>query len=191
MTTDIMQRKIFIGIDLDARIKRMASRALAPWQDLPIKWHKEDSFHIELITIGWIGESDFLRIEDVMTELSARTPAFTLNFSQIIARSKDITATNPRDMQLVQLIGEENDVLKELYNTIGKSLQIPCGQKRSFRPVVTLGRMRAQKWQELETYPEMTLSLKAEMDVSALTLFESVNMNDTWQFEPVEVFDLQ
>ncbi|MFA5986066.1 MAG: hypothetical protein WC819_01805 [Parcubacteria group bacterium] len=186
-----MQQKLFIGIDLDTHFKRAISRAIRPWQELPIKWHKEDSFHVGLITIGWVSDSDFLQIENALLELSAKTPSFSLSFTKVVARSKDINKTDPRDAQRVQVIGEDSEMLKELYYAIGKALHLPLGKNVSFRPVIALGSMRAQKWQELTEYPPMEMPLPFEMDVSALTLFESTHVDDTWQFEPVCVFDLR
>lgn len=186
-----MQRKLFIGIDLDTQIKRRVSRAIAPWKDLPVKWHKEDSYHIDLITVGWVEQTDFITVDNLLTEISAKMPSFAIKFSQIIARSKDVTQTDPRSAQLVQLVGEESEELRTLYQEIGAGLRIRDVAKKTFRPIVTVGRMRAQKWQELATYPELAIPLPAEMDVTTLTLFESIQVDDTWQFEVVAIYDLQ
>lgn len=191
MTHEFMQRKLFIGIDLDTQIKRRVSRAIAPWKDLPVKWHKEDSYHIDLITVGWVEQTDFITVDNLLTEISAKMPSFAIKFSQIIARSKDVTQTDPRSAQLVQLVGEESEELRTLYQEIGAGLRIRDVAKKTFRPIVTVGRMRAQKWQELATYPELAIPLPAEMDVTTLTLFESIQVDDTWQFEVVAIYDLQ
>lgn len=185
------QKKIAIGIDLETHLKKSVMRAVQNWKDAPIKWHPEESLHIALLPIGWIGEDDVLQIIGSLAEVAQDTQSFSVAFSRIIATHKDQRVTDPRQFQLVRLEGEDNDSLRDLYQHMCTVLDLPETQKKHFAPYVTLGRMRARKWQALEEIPVIEKEFPALMDVTHITLFEQVNQEGQWTFEPIEIFELQ
>ena len=187
-----MQQKIFIGIDLDVHLKKAIVKSLKSWKDLPIKWHKEDGLHIALMQLGWVGEDDTLDVSAALAEFCAEKTVFGVDFTKIEAVSKDPSDTDIAHAQIVRLIGNGSEDLRDFYAGIVELLQMPVGEKNSFRPCVEIGRMRAKKWQEFSgEYPEGEISFPVTMDVSALTLFESVQVDGKRQLVPIEVFELQ
>ena len=185
-----MQRKVFIGIDLDGHVKSMLVKAVKKWHNLPIKWHKEEGLHIALIPVGWVNEDDVFDISDAIESATSETNNFSIAFDKIVTVSKKDEA-GVQHAQSVRLEGNVSEELKSLFEKIEKELGLPVIKKKQFKPLVTLGRMRAKKWQELEEHPEIDINFPVTMDVYQVTLFESVNIDDEWQIVPVEVFDLQ
>lgn len=185
------QKKVAIGIELETHLKKSITRAIQPWRDLPIKWHPMEGLHIALLPIGWIGEDDILRIIGSLAQITQDTQSFSVAFSRIVSASKDRRNTDPRHHQMVRVEGEDNESLRELYHKICAALDIPDSSKKHFAPHVTVGRMRARKWEMLEAIPTMEKKFPALMDVTHVTLFEQINRDDQWLFEPIEIFELQ
>ncbi len=185
-----MQRKIFIGIDLDEHVKKMLVKSVSKWHNLPIKWHKEESLHIALLPIGWVNEDDVFKISDALEMVANDVNTFTINFDKILTVSKN-NSDNIKEAQLVRLEGDASEELKILFEKIEEELGLPVVQKKHFKPLVTLGRMRAKKWKELEEYPDINIDFPVMMDVFHITLFESVQIDGKWQVEPVRMFELK
>ncbi len=186
-----MQRKIFIGIDLDEHVKKMLVKSVSKWHNLPIKWHKEDSLHISLIPIGWVNEDDVFDVSDAIEEVCTQMKNFPIAFDKIITIAKKKDNDTIENAQLIRLEGDDSDELKELYMALEQKLGMPVTQKKHFKPFVTLGRMRAKKWKELSEYPDINIDFPLVLDIYQITLFESVQVDDVWTIVPVEVFDLQ
>ena len=185
-----MQRKVFIGIDLDGHLKKMLVKSVSKWHNLPVKWHKEESLHIALLPIGWVSEDDVFDISDALENVADETNTFSINFDKIKTVSKN-NSDDIKDAQMVRLEGDDSEELKNLFEKIEKELGLPVVKKKHFRPFVTLGRMRAKKWQEMGEYPTIDIDFPVMMDVFHITLFESVQIEDKWQIEPVRVFELK
>jgi len=185
-----MQRKVFIGIDLDDHVKSMLVKSVKKWHNLPIKWHKKEGLHIILLPIGWVSEDDVFDISDAIKSVTNEMNNFSIAFNNILPISKK-DSSEIKEAQLVRLEGNTSEDLKNLFEKIEKELGLPIVKKKQFKPLVTLGRMRAKKWKELEEYPDININFPVTMDVYQVTLFESVNIDDEWQIVPVEVFDLQ
>jgi 2'-5' RNA ligase len=186
-----MQRKVFIGIDLDEHVKSMLVKSVKKWHNLPIKWHKEESLHIALLPIGWVTEDDVFDISDAIEDACNQTRNFSIAFDKIVTVTKKKDESTIKNAQSIRLEGDDSDELKELYMKLEESLGVPVTPKKHFKPLVTLGRMRAKKWQELEEYPDINIDFPLMMDVYQVTLFESVQIDGKWTVVPVEVFDLQ
>ena len=184
-----MQRKVFIGIDLDDHVKNMLVKSVQKWHNLPIKWHKEESLHIALIPVGWVNEYDVVDISDALETVADETSAFTIDFDKILTVSKN-NSDNIEDAQIVRLEGDDNEELKVLFEKLESELGLPVIKKKHFKPLVTLGRMRAKKWQEMEEYPTIYINFPVMMDVFHITLFENVRIDGKWVVEPVRVFEL-
>ena len=186
-----MRRKVFIGIDLDGHVKQMLAKTTKKWQNLPIKWHKTDGLHIALFSIGWVNEDDVFDISDAIRSVTAETESFVLEFDKITTKSKKSESDNIKNAQIVRLEGKPSEELKNLFEQIQKALKLPTVKKKNFKPIVTLGRMRAKAWQELKEFPEIETRFPVIMDVFGVTLFESVNIEGEWQIVPIDVFELE
>ncbi len=186
-----MQRKIFIGIDIDVHLKKAITKAVKEWKDLPIKWHKEDGLHIALLPLGWVGEDDVLDVSAVLADFCMHHAAFGVAFEKIAAVAKDPAETRIAHAQIVRLVGQESPEMCALYIALADALDVPIGTKNHFAPHIEIGRMRAKQWQALKEYPEQTISFPVHMDVMTLTLFESIQIDGKREVVPIEVYDLQ
>ncbi len=186
-----MQRKIFIGIDLDEHVKGMLVKSVSKWHNLPIKWHKQESLHIALIPIGWVNEDDVFEIYDAVEEVCRNVENFSITFDKISTTTKRKGVDIIQNAQLVRLEGYDNEELKNLYTQLQKGLGMPVVFKKHFKPFVTLGRMRAKKWQELKEYPIIDVNFPVIMDIYQVTLFESIQIDGKWQLRPLNIFDLK
>ncbi|PID52453.1 MAG: hypothetical protein CR972_02070 [Candidatus Moraniibacteriota bacterium] len=186
-----MQRKIFIGIDVDVHLKKAITRSVKQWKDLPIKWHKEDSLHISLLSLGWVREDDVLDVIAVLASfcMEHATP-FSVDFEKIEAVAKDPKEHDITKAQIVRLIGKESDQLYKLYVDLAEILHVPIEKKKAFKPHIEIGRMRAKKWQNISSYPEKVISFLLNMDVSTITLFEFAHIDGKREVMPIEVFEL-
>lgn len=186
-----MKRKLFIGIDLDPFLKKMLAKNIDQWRDLPIRWHPEEGLHLPLLYLGHVQENLMDDVTDRIADVCTETDAFDVQFKYIELGYKDAQETHdPRDAKIVRLSGEVNEELKNLQQDLEKAFDMFVREKKAYRPHVTLGRMRKLKWQELDSCPEIAQELHVALDVSVVTLFESVRIDDKITFEVIGEFDL-
>ncbi len=144
-----MKRKIFISINLAERDKKRLVRAIEKWQDLPVKWVKEENLHITLSFLGHIMDESMVEICEKVGEAAENVEIFDLEF-EAIKLGPD--AANPK---IIWLSGRADENLKILHEKIEKALGIFASSKKSFRPHITLGRIRGRKWEALAPKPEI------------------------------------
>jgi 2'-5' RNA ligase len=187
----IMQHKITIGIPIESHMIAQIRKKTTPLKDLPIKWYNENNMHIDLVNVGWVEEGDVQRIRESILSVSRSVEAFSVLFTHIAAVNKKIDRTDIADAQIVRVEGEDNDQLRELHEKICNALSISYNPKKSFKPYVVLGRMRARKWSSLETYPSFPIGFQLQMDILNISILESTHVDGTWHVEPISVYELQ
>lgn len=140
-------------------MKKKLMGAIEKWRELPIKWVREPNLHVTLFFLGYIDDETTGKVCEAAAEIGKRHEIFDINFNEIVLAPRE----NPR---MVWLIGEPSEPLLKLYEDIEKKLGIFKAPKKSFRPHVTLGRLRKNKWQTLKSPPEIkenfTLSIPLE-----------------------------
>ncbi len=187
-----MKRKLFIGVDLDPSLKRMLAKNVEGWRDLPIRWHPEEGLHLPLLYLGHVQENLIDDVTERIRETCSAIDAFDVQFECIELGYKDVqTVHDSRDAKIVRLTGEVNEDLKNLQQDLEEAFDMFVREKKAYRPHVTLGRMRMKKWQELESCPDISQELNVALDVSYVTLFESVRVDDKITYESVGEFELK
>jgi RNA 2',3'-cyclic 3'-phosphodiesterase len=159
-----MQRKIFISLNLPDRVKKDISKATEEWQDLPVKWVKEPNLHVTLEFLGHVEDEKMAEICEQVCSAVKDFEMLDLDFRKI-ELAPDIQ--NPK---MIWLVGETNDKLRLLCESIEKELGIYVSSKKAFFPHVTLGRIRQKKWQALNEIPVI------EKEFSLVLTFESVDV---------------
>lgn len=162
-----MKRKIFISINIPSKTKKRLFLATEKWQNLPIKWIKEDNLHITLFFLGYIETEAIPEICQKVREACEKKDIFDLDFSKIEL------APNIDDPQYVWVSGEPSEELRSLHEEIEKALGIFYSSKKSFRPHITLGRLRKKKWVELEKKPDISQSLSFVIPVESIDVMAS------------------
>lgn len=144
-----MKRKIFISINLPDRDKKRLIRATEKWQGLPVKWVKESNLHITLAFLGHVADENMAEICEKVSEAVKNVEMFDLEFETVELGPDTV---NPK---MIWLSGQADENLRILHEKIEKALGIFVSSKKSFRPHITLGRIRERKWEALEPKPEI------------------------------------
>lgn len=175
-----MKRKIFISINLPEKARKRLVRATEKWQDLPVKWTKEQNLHITLEFMGFVLDNALPEICEAVRKAAAELEIFDLEFEKIEAGpDKD----NPR---LIWFSGTANENLRNLYEAIQKALNIFVSRKKEFRPHITLGRIRARKWQELESAPAIEQHFPMIITVESVDVMASEFEGDGNEYAIIE-----
>lgn len=175
-----MKRKIFISINIREKDKKKLSRRIEKWLKFPIKWNKEENFHITILFLGHISDDSVKEICDCVREATKKSDIFDLEFNQI---SLGPTKENPRMVWLTGKISEELRILQE---NIEKSLGIFVRSKKSFSPHITLGKIRAHKWEMLENKPEISSEVTMIVPVDAVEVMASDFTGDGPEYTVIE-----
>lgn len=138
-----MKRKIFISINLPEKVKKRLVLATEKWQKLPVKWVREANLHVTLFFLGYIDDDTTEQICETLQESLLDQETFDIDFDRIELNSTE-------DPRLIWLTGEPNEQLRQLHEKVEKALGIFSSSKKSFRPHVTLGRIRKTKWESLD-----------------------------------------
>ncbi len=162
-----MKRKIFVGISVPEDIKKRLSRRTGKWKELPVKWVKEDSFHVTLSFLGYVEDEALVNICAGVKEAAKKIESFDINFEKIEL------GPDQKSPNLIWATGETSENLKRLQEEIEKSLDIFIAEKKTFRPHITLGRIRKFKWETLPEIPEIEENFKFSVPVETVEIFES------------------
>lgn len=162
-----MQRRIFIGIDLPQKVKKRLYQRIEKWQELPVKWSREENFHITLSFLGYLYDDVILDVCNKVRNVSNNSDSFDINLEQI-ELGPDLENPN-----MVWLIGEANENLKHLQENLEKELGIFQSEKKAFRPHMTLGRIRKTKWEALPEKPIISEKFSVSIPVENIEVLES------------------
>lgn len=175
-----MKRKIFVSINIREKDKKKLSRLIEKWLVFPVKWIKEDNLHITLLFLGHINDDSLKEICDRVREAAVKSDIFDLEFNQI---SLGPDKENPRMVWLNGKISEELRILQE--NT-EKKLGIFVASKKSFSPHITLGKIRARKWKNLENKPEIFSKVTMVVSVESIEVMASDFIDDGPEYTVIE-----
>jgi len=161
------KKKIFVEIEVPNNLKRRLTLKISDWSELPIKWMKEENFHITVAFVGYVDESMLPEICQKVKESVENFEAFDLEFDRIEL------GPNPEDPKTVWLTGEPCVELGMLNEEVERALGMRPTAHKEFRPHITLGRIRKLKWDELAEKPVIAEKLHVSMTVDSLSIMES------------------
>lgn len=162
-----MKHRIFIGISVPKQVKKMLVQKTEKWQELPVKWTKPEGYHITLSFLGFIDDSMLTEVCTKVNEITKNFEAFDFSLNRIeLGPDKE----NPK---MIWAAGEPNEELRKLQEEIEKSLDIFKAEKKEFRPHLTLGRIRKNKWDELKEKPEIQEKMNYIIPVETVEIFET------------------
>lgn len=175
-----MKRKIFISINLPSRTKKRLIKAMEKWQDLPVKWVKEANLHMTLFFLGFVDDQSVIEVCEKIRDLSQNHEIFDIEFSSITFGP---TAEDPR---MIWVAGEASEELKKLVEKIEKELGIFSSEKKEFRPHITLGKIRKNKWDELPEKPEISKEFPLLVNVESVDVMASDFEGDGMEYTIIE-----
>ncbi|TAK96935.1 RNA 2',3'-cyclic phosphodiesterase [Patescibacteria group bacterium] len=180
-----MQRKIFIGIDLPFQAKKRLAQKLEKFADLPVKWIDPELFHVTLLFLGHIENEDVPDLCERVREAVADQPMFEISLNHIEL------GPDPNNPKLVWASGESNEELRELFARVDKAASSASVEKKTFRPHVTLGRLRHYAWMTLGEAPVIDVEMNLAVPVDAVHIFESSVEQGRTRYFSLEICPLQ
>ena len=163
----MQKKKIFIEIDVPNSLRKRLVQKIADWSELPIKWMKEENFHITVSFVGYVDESVIPEICEKVSDAVADFESFELEFDRIEL------GPDPKDPKMVRLTGNPCVELGMLNEEVERALGMRGTAHKEFRPNITLGRIRKLKWDELAEKPEISEKLHVSMSVDSVSIMES------------------
>ena len=162
-----MKRKIYVNISLSDRVRRRLVRSCEKWQNLPVKWTKRENLHVELFFLGYIDNDVVFDACQKVQEVVEKIELFDLEFEKIVL------APSVEKPQEFRVVGKANEKLKNLCEAIEKELGIFITPKKVFSPYITLGKIRKEKWEELDSTPEVNEKASFAVGVEAVDIMAS------------------
>lgn len=175
------KKKIFIEIAIPRHIKKRAMQKTSGWKDLPVKWTKEENLHLTVAFLGYVDEEVLPEICQKVREAVEKIEPFEIGFDRI-------EMSPVEDPRLIQLSGSPSEDLRILNEEVERLLGMMPPKHKQFNPHITLGRIRKQKWKELEQKPIVGGKLEAVMPVESVSVMESVG--DGAEYVSVEECEL-
>jgi 2'-5' RNA ligase len=180
-----MKRKIFISINLPDRTKKGLVSATEKWQParpgaLPVKWVKEPNLHITLLFLGFVMDEAVTDICAAVKKVAEDTEIFDVNFDKI-----ELGPSIP-DPKMIWLSGEANESLRLLQENVEKALGIFVSSKKTFWPHITLGRIRARRWQELPEKPVVEKSFPLVVTAESVDVMASEFEQEGMEYTIIE-----
>ncbi|MDI6778186.1 MAG: RNA 2',3'-cyclic phosphodiesterase [Patescibacteria group bacterium] len=163
-----MQKRLFVAASLPEDVKKRLFRFVEKeYRDLPVKWVRKENFHLTLNFLGYIPEENIPEICDSIREAAENVQSFELEFQKMeFGPKKDAK-------KMIWASGEKSEELSELKYRLDKTLGFHSGEKRKFRPHITLGKIIKEKWRKILPEPEVEKNFVFSVPVSSIELFES------------------
>ncbi|MDP1833483.1 MAG: RNA 2',3'-cyclic phosphodiesterase [Candidatus Moranbacteria bacterium] len=179
-----MKRKIFISINLPSRTKKRLVKATESWQELPVKWSKEENLHITLLFLGFVDDDSTYAVCEKVARVTENSEIFDIEFDSI---GLGPTAEDPR---MVWVAGQASEALKNLVEKIEKELGIFTSSKKEFRPHITLGKIRKNKWDELPERPSIRKEFPLLVTAESVDVMASNFEGDGMEYAIIESCEL-
>ena len=137
------------------------------WQEFPVKWEKEADLHITLVYLGFTDEEVVLEICEKVKKACEDKDIFDIKLDRIEFFP---SVEKPK---VIALTGQPSEELKNLVNAIEKELGVSASPKKSFRPHITLGRIKKHKWETLEHKPAILEEFPLTIDTNSVDVMTS------------------
>lgn len=177
-------RRLFVGIPLSLRLQKRLSSEIAHFEHLPIIPTRNGNFHITLMFLGFINEEGIPDIIEALEDAVVDIEPFEVDLSEIRAEP------NAEHPTMIWFAGEASEALVGLRNAVANALAYLTPESKSFRPHVTLAKIRRGKYEALESKPEFDKTLHVIEPVDSIALFESTTVDGKRAYLPLAEFPL-
>jgi RNA 2',3'-cyclic 3'-phosphodiesterase len=133
-----MKRRLFVAINLPEDVKNRLGRKIEKGQTLPVRWARKENLHLTLAFLGYVDDQQIepliIRIKQALDNCAG----FDLSF--------DAIALGPdrEDPKMIWLTGAGSRELTVLHEKVGQAVGFLVREHKTFRPHVTLGKIRRQ-----------------------------------------------
>lgn len=177
-------KRLFIGISLSSPLEKRLMREIEAFADWPIIPTRKQNLHVTVLFLGFVAEENLDEILPCIEVATKGVSPFELHFNQIDYFPVDEHPT------AVFLYGEEDPTLLILRQNLDRELGYLVPEKKSFRPHVTLGKIRRGKFEALTKKPSFEKKVNFVEPVGSITLFESTTENGKRAYLPLAEFPL-
>lgn len=163
-----MQKRLFVAIRLPEDIKKRLFRFVEKeYKNFPVKWSRQENFHLTLNFLGYILDENILNICESVQKASENINSFELQFTGAEL------GPNSERKKMIWAAGEKSKELSELKYQLDKALRFFAKEKKDFRPHITLGRIQKDKWKKIQPEPSVERNFRFSVPVSSVEIFES------------------
>jgi 2'-5' RNA ligase len=180
----LITRRLFVGIPLSERLQKRLSSEIARFKHLPIIPTRNGNFHITLMFLGFVNEEGIPEIVEALEDAVIDIEPFEVDLSEIRAEP------NAEHPTMIWFAGEPSAALVELRNAVANALAYLTPESKTFRPHVTLAKIRRGKYEMLEEKPDFTKTLHVIEPVDSIALFESTTVEGKRAYLPLAEFPL-
>lgn len=177
-------RRLFVGIPLSAPLRKRLTQEMQSWSKEAILRTAEENLHVTLFFLGFIQEENIGEICAKVGEVCKDVESFELAFTGMKL------IENEESPKMIWLAGEENDAVRVLVEKIEKAFSAFVTEKKSYRPHVTLAKIKKSKWLNLDEKPKLKESLSIIDPVDTLAVFESLTLDGKRRYEQIDTFPL-
>jgi 2'-5' RNA ligase len=163
----MQKKKIFVEVTISDQIKRRISQKIAKWQTLPVKWTKENNFHLTIAFVGYVDESVIPDICENVAAAVENIDSFDIIFDKIEL------GPDAENARMVWLSGEPNEQLRFLNEEVEKSLGMFSQSHKIFSPHITLGKIRKNAWDAMLEKPIIEENVSIIVPIDSVDVMES------------------
>jgi len=159
--------RIFIAINLPAKVKQELLGYKEKWPELPARWTKPENLHVTLVFLGNTSEQEVREVKKIASQVAARHNPFSFSLSKIMYGP---SLKQPRMLWAVGKMPKELSSLQEdLAGALGHH------EEYLFSLHITLARLNEWGFRgiEPEERPQIDEKLSLEVPVSSFEIMES------------------
>jgi len=196
-----MRRRIFIAINLPENVKKRLKEFREKFEylprstpdgvrrGLPVRWTKEASLHLTLVFIGYVSDEQMLEVCRVSRKVAIEVEPFFVNFKKIILGPP---GKAPR---MIWVQSETSQTLTDLKNRLEDALLesdsgLTRKETRPMLPHLTLARLKAEKWHQIEPPPYINEEFQTQIPVNSIEVMESDLKHDGAEYMILESMPL-
>jgi len=178
-------RRLFVGLPLSPALRKRLKRDMALWPKEAVLQTAEDNLHVTLMFLGFVHEEDVPEMCAKVGKVCEMINAFELSFTgmQLLDSNE-----NPK---VIWLHGEPSEELKQLREALEKMFSAFIVEKKSYRPHITLAKIKKSKWAVLPEKPKLKEQLLYIESVDTVAVFESLTIDGKRRYEQIDTFGLQ
>ncbi len=177
-------RRLFIGFPLSSPLTKRLSSLRRGWEAYPLFLVPDTNLHVTLLFLGFVPEEEIFSLCENLEKTTSLLPSAELRFERI-----DFFPTDS-EPHSVALLGAPSESLLRMRNGIEKTLGYLNPPHKSFRPHVTLARLKRRLWKDLLPQPTLTQTISLVEAASSLSLFEVLVLHGKRRYEVVAEFPL-
>lgn len=177
-------RRLFIGLPLSSQLKKRIGREEATWPEVATLPTRSENLQVTLMYLGFLLEEDIFDVTEKIRLAIAEVPSFDIYFEKIELFE------SPENPKMIYLTGKECDELLSLHQALEGAFTNKTHDAKSFRPHVTLAKIKKAKWLALTPQPVIDKEVNLGESIDEVVLFESLTLEGKRTYEPIASFPL-